>query len=122
MFGQEYKPSKPKRLPTLSQFLKSLPKKTKVLEQVFQVELIWLPDKFDNVTLQTHAFRVILQEDHPLYADITSTFGLSEGFEDFPSFGVRVTNREAQSFQLEQMESKKGQWKALGASGRRFDS
>ena len=67
-FGS-YETPKPIALPTFLQYTKTCGKgvqgKTK-----FGVEIIWLPGKFDNVTLQTHAFRYVCSSEHPLYDEV----------------------------------------------------
>ena len=68
-FGS-YQVPKPENKPTFLQYMKTkklapgVEGKTK-----YEVELIWLPGKFDNVTLVTHSFRYIASSNHPLYRD-----------------------------------------------------
>lgn len=67
MFG-DYEAPKTEKVPTFFQYLKT----TKLGKGVegkthYPIDVIWLPGKFDNVTLQTHAFRYIASSEHPLY-------------------------------------------------------
>lgn len=120
MFNKDYEPSKREKLPTLKQYLVSLPKNTKQLSQLFQVEIIWLPGTIPNFTLQTHKFRLAITEKHPLYADLQTNFALPENYESFTAFGIRITDRDEQTFQLEPL-NKTGSWKALGSNGRKWE-
>lgn len=122
LFDQDYEAPKRERVPTLNQYLKTLGKKTKVLDQVFQVEIVWMPGKFNNLTLQTHAFRLILNEDHVLFTSLQETFADNQLRKELGSFGISITDRETKSFKLEQQPTKQGQWSTLGETAWKFSN
>ncbi len=113
LFDTPVDPDKPKQLPTLSQYLKSC---TKVqLGQTFQVEIIWLPNKFSNFTLQTHAFRVRISESNAMYATLDSVTKHLTG--DKTAWGIKVHEDKSGKYTIVPMEKKKGEWGPLGANG-----
>lgn len=120
MFDCDYEAPKPQKVPTLSQYLQKLPKKTKALQQIFGVEIIWTPGTFDNVTLQTHAFRLILPGTHKLYTEILENVADDEMRSKLPAFGVFITDRESRSFELRPQPSKAGRWVQLSDNGFKF--
>lgn len=119
MFDTDYQAPKREKVPTLNQYLKTLPKNTKKLEQSFIVEMVWLPSKFDNVTLQTHAFRLILNDSHPLYSEIVNYFGEDKVFEELRQFRIKITDRDTKAFTLSAIEGKTVGWKRVGENGYR---
>lgn len=118
IFDTDYEAPKREKVPTLGQFLKTLPKKTKVLEQIFTVEWIWLPGKFNNVTLQTHAFRLILNDSHPLFDEFVKSFSSDDDNRRVPCFGIQITDRDTQAFRLSTQSKNFGGWKVVGTTGR----
>jgi hypothetical protein len=68
-FGS-YETPKPPTVPTFLQYVKTVSKKGIEGKTRFNVEIIWLPGKFDNVTLQTHAFRYVAEPNNQLYQDV----------------------------------------------------
>lgn len=120
MFNKTYPKAKKENAPTINQFLKSLPSKTKVLDQTFFVEIIWLPGKFDNVTLVTHAFRIIIPPSHELYSEINKEFSTDNDFAKIPAIGITVEPDRSGDFSIKPMENKKGEWSTIGANGVKF--
>jgi hypothetical protein len=57
--------------PTLLQWIRANKVTPGTKKTKFLVEIIFLPGKFDNYTLVTHAFRVIIPKTHALYAAFT---------------------------------------------------
>lgn len=115
MFSQEYETPKPKRPPTIAQFVKKTKEpKTKPLDVI---ELVWLPDKFDNVTLQTGKYRVILSDEHPLYQAVQDFLAEDRNVE--LAIGIRITDWKEGKFTLEEAKSR-GMWKSIGKNGFRF--
>lgn len=100
-------------VPTFFQYLKTASKgiesKTK-----FPVELIWLPGKFNNVTLQTHAFRYICDENHPLYQEIKeySLELVSRGNVD--RLEIVITSISERTIEVLENPKKKVEWRELG--------
>lgn len=122
MFGKEYGQPQREKLPTLKQYVSSLPKTSKALQQTFQVEIVWLPGKFDNFTLQTHAFRLVITPKHPLYEQLAIAFDDLEEFGANRSIGLDIKDRTTLSFEVAEMPTKRGVWKQIGQSGFRFES
>lgn len=70
IFDVESTASSREKKPTFLQFLKGLRHDEAGL--VYQVQIIWLPGKFSNITLQTTHFRLSINETHPLYEGLRS--------------------------------------------------
>lgn len=119
MFTEDYSAPKRETLPTVAQYLKTLPKNTKALQQLFSVDIVWIPGKFDNFTLQTHAFRMIIPPKHPLYEHLTNALNSDEGLNSIGHFRIKIKDRETGDFIL-QPSKKKGQWEPIAKSGFRF--
>ncbi len=100
-------------IPTFLQYLKLIGKgvegKTK-----FHIEVIWLPGKFDNVTLQTHAFRYICDANHPLYDEVKGYCSnlLSRG--TVPRLQIVISSVEARRIEVLEDPKIKVEWKSLG--------
>lgn len=118
-FGS-YEADKPKTVPTFLQYCKSAGKgvqgKTK-----FQVEIVWLPGKFDNVTLQTHAFRFICSESHPLYQEIQQYFDIVKLGNSYPRLDIVIDSLEKGTITVLENSRVNGCWKELGKTGRKFE-
>lgn len=114
-----YDTPQPERKPTFNQFLKTVGKgvegKTK-----FQVEIVFLPGKFDNLTVQTHAFRYICDANHPLYNELPKYLQqcVSEG--KAPRLDVVIASVENRQISLFDDPKKFGQWEKIGANMYKF--
>lgn len=114
-----YDSPKPETKPTFNQFLKTISKgvegKTK-----FQVEIVWLPGRFDNLTIQTHAFRYICNSEHPLYQELPSYLAqcVSEG--KAPRLDVVISSIEHRTISIFDDPKKVGEWEKLGANAYKF--
>lgn len=115
MFGK-YQADTPKPLPSFTSYLKEH-ESSKVLSQHFGIEIIWVPGKFPNYTLQTHAFRLSISKNHPLFTALND-FMLDVG-DDLVTkrFDIVVTDAESKEFELRENVKKKVQWKWLGRTG-----
>lgn len=122
MFNEDFEPAKKEKLPTLSQYLKKLPANTKELQQNFQVDIIWTPGTFDNFTLQTHKFRLIIPKEHALYKHLSEAMENEAGFNVYGSFGISVSDRKNGKFTLAPRPKDKGQWERLSDNGFKFKS
>lgn len=114
-----YDTPKPEAKPTFSQFLKTCGKgvegKTK-----FQVEIVFLPGKFDNLTIQTHAFRYICNPDHPLYNELPPYLAqrVLEGIA--PRLDVVIASVEERRISLFDDSKKVGEWEKIGVNMYKF--
>lgn len=114
-----YDTPKPETKPTFNQFIKTCGKgvegKTK-----FQVEIVWLPGKFDNLTIQTHAFRYICNPDHVLYTELPVYLRkcILEG--KAPRLDVVIASIEERRISIFDDPKKIGQWEALGTNALKF--
>jgi hypothetical protein len=115
LFGVETKDVKLEKLPTLAQFVKRT--KEPKSKPLHVVELVWLPGKFDNFTLQTQYYRIIISSKHPFYRHLRSFFADSQTAE-IP-VAVRITDWQQGSYMFEQPKSN-GVWRELGVSGYRW--
>lgn len=117
-FGSYQTPKMP-TIPTFLQYLKTAPRKGIENKTKYPVEIIWLPGKFDNVTLQTHAFRYIASPDNALYKDILE---YSEEFWDVekqllnktPSLEIIIVNFDTRTIDLVENAKTLIVWEALG--------
>jgi hypothetical protein len=119
-FGTYATPKLP-TIPTFLQYVKTCGKgvegKTK-----FQVEVIWLPGKFDNLTLQTHAFRYVCSPDHPLYTEMQEYLKLQSEEKDSPRVDVVISSLENKEIDLAENSKVRGTWEKLGANAYKFKS
>jgi hypothetical protein len=119
MFDTEYEVPKPPSLPTYRQFVKTLSKGA-VGKTAFNVEFIWVPGKFQNFTLQTHAFRLSIPEASPLFASLEQfTNDILVGSE-CKRFDVFVLPGDNHPFKFSLNPKKLGRWEKAGTSGYKF--
>ena len=119
MFGQTYEASKPVQVPTFLQYCKSASKAVEGKTR-FSIEIVWLPGKFNNVTLQTHAFRFICDESHPLYKGIQQYFESSDSSGSTARLDIVIDSLEERTITVHQNARKKGCWEKLGTTGMKF--
>lgn len=116
-FGK-YEAPKQENKPTFLQYLKTVSPKGIENKTKYRVELIWTPGKFDNITLQTHAFRYVAQPDNPLYND-TLDF-LSGAGEICPAIEIVITSFKDKAIEVSLNESKRVKLERIGTMGVRF--
>lgn len=116
LFGVETKDAKPEKKPTITQFIKRT--KEPKNKPISLVEVVWLPGKFDNFTLVTDSYRVIISSKHPFYNLLSQFFGDSSTAET--AIGVRITSWTDGSYCLEEPKNCSGLWQELGSTGYRF--
>lgn len=118
-FGS-YETPKPVTVPTFLQYTKACGKgvqgKTK-----FGVEIIWLPGKFDNVTLQTHAFRYICAENHPLYGEVKSYLSLVVVGSIYKRLDIVIDSIEEKTITVLESTRISGTWNSLGTNAFKFE-
>jgi len=114
-----YDTPKPEPTPTFLQFVRTISKgvegKTK-----FTVDIIWLPGKFDNVTLQTHAFRYQCSPSHPLYNEMREYVQSFESTNSSPRLEIVIASIEERKITLQENPKFKGCWEKLGSNAFRF--
>ena len=114
-----YETPKPTPVPTFLQFIKTLAKgaegKTK-----FQVDIIWLPGKFQNVTLQTHAFRYQCSDTHPLFTEIQGYLKSQETKNFSPRLDIVIDSVSERTITLSENDKVKGNWEKLGANAYKY--
>lgn len=119
-FGK-YDTPKPEPIPTFLQFLRTISKgaegKTK-----FQVDIIWLPGRFQNVTLQTHAFRYQCPESHPLFGEIQEYLKLEILKNNSPRLDIVIDSIEDRTIDLTENPKIKGCWKKLGTNAYKYEN
>lgn len=117
--GKESTPTIKAKLPTLRQYVKELPKDVENI--ISTVHIIWLPGQWNNITLQTHDFRVIIPEEHEFYLELRDN--IDEITKDNQTLVVTVTNTKSLSFRLDVSNSVPGEWFYIGGNaGIRFDT
>lgn len=115
LFGVEAQDVKPEKLPTIGQFVKRNSKPKTNVKLI--TKLCWLPGKFDNFTLQTERFRVIITPKHPFYRGLQDFFANSETAET--PIGIEITDWTRGAYMLYEPQQK-GMWQELGNSGYRW--
>lgn len=113
LFGVETEDVKPKPLPTIAQFVKKT-KQPKRLP-IETVSIIWLPSQFNNITLQTAHFRVIISEENPLYKPLLES--LRNEDSECCGIRVRITDWNIPKYQLEEAKGDRRKWEKLGKNG-----
>lgn len=109
---------KKEKAPTLRQYLKELPKDAKDIKST--VRLIWLPGRWENYTLQTDDFRVIVSRGHKLFNSLRDNLdAFTKGTE---TLDVIVTDRAKISFRLSVNDEERGEWFFVGGdAGLKFE-
>lgn len=114
-----YDTPKPPTIPTFLQYVKTIGKgiegKTK-----FAVDVIWMPGKFDNITLQTHAFRYICDPNHPLYTDIKEYFESMDFQGTHAQLDIVIVSAKERTISLDTPVRKHGKWEKLGSNAYKF--
>jgi len=117
-FGS-YEADKPVKLPTFLKYLKLCGKgvegKTK-----FAVEIVWLPGKFTNVTLQTNVFRFICSESHPLYSELLEYFKDDDVFSGAKQLHIVITSIKEATIEVGEASKVNGNWEKLGKTAYKF--
>ena len=117
-FGK-YETPKPPQVPTFLQYLRTIGKgvegKTK-----FQVDIIWLPGKFQNVTLQTHAFRYQCDENHPLFGEIQGYIEVEVSKDSSPRLDIVIDSIKERTIDLGENPKVNGTWEKLGQNAYKF--
>lgn len=117
-FGS-YETPRPTPTPTFLQYTKTCGKSVQGKTK-FGVEVIWLPGKFNNVTLQTHAFRYICDENHPLYSEVQSYLELVVVGNSYKRLDIIIDSIEDKRITIQESTRVNGQWEKLGANAFKF--
>lgn len=96
MFDIEYAPSKPEKLPTLKQWLKALPKK--YTNRHFHVTIVWVPGNFDNYTLVTSKFRIIVTPRDALFQPLKDYFDNESNHSQ--AIGIEITSDQEATYKI----------------------
>lgn len=113
-FGK-YATPKPPKAPTFLQYVKTANRKGVEGKTKFPVEVIWLPGMFDNVTLQTHAFRYVAEPNNPLYQDAIDYI---DSLNDSASPELQILIVDFDKKEIEIVENPKHEviWTPLGSN------
>lgn len=118
-FGS-YDTPKPVRVPTFLQYLRVCPKGVQTGTK-FPIEIVWLPGKFDNVTLQTYAFRYSAGSNHPLYDEFQQYFEGVVTKNKYPRLDITIDSIKDGKISILENPKKMGFWENLGETGRKFE-
>lgn len=106
---QDYS-GKEEKLPTIRQYLKELPKDVTDIKST--IRLIWLPGQWDNYTLQSDDFRVVISRNHKLYGQLRDNIdAFTKGTK---TLDVIVTDRAKVSYRLNINQEESGEWFFIG--------
>jgi hypothetical protein len=117
LFGVSDTGSNPTPKQTFKQFCASATDKQ--CTQLFTVDVIWLPNKFSNYTLETHKFRLRITDTSQLFEPLGEFVGVLPNY--IFELKVKIVDRESGEFELVENNKTKGEWKKLGASGWAFN-
>jgi hypothetical protein len=117
-FGS-YETPKPTPIPTFFQYIKTCGKGVEGKTR-FAVDIIWLPGKFDNITLQTHAFRYICDPDHPLYNEVKQYVGNLAPESETPQIQIVISSLEKRTIEVLEHPKTKGIWSKVGSNAVKF--
>jgi hypothetical protein len=115
IFGVQTTDAKPEKKPTIAQFIKQTKRPKNNVRSV--VNVVWLPGKFDNFTLQTDRFRVIITPKHVFYGGLQEFFANSSTAET--PIGIEITDWDKGAYMLYEPKER-GMWQELGDSGYRW--
>lgn len=115
MFGT-YEADKPVKIPTFTAYLKEN-KGKKCLTQLFPIEIVWFPVKFNNYTLQTHAFRLSISNQHPLFLKLNEFCEPLSKDAPTPVVRIKILDPDKGTFELIPCEKKRCVWSKLGDAG-----
>lgn len=119
-FGS-YESEKPVSVPTFLQYCKTCSKQVEKKTK-FSVDVIWLPGKFNNVTLQTHAFRFIAGESHPLYSEVIEYCSTIKPDSTSQRVEIVIDSIDDKTITVSESKTKPGQWKKLGSNAFKFET
>lgn len=108
----------PEKLPTFLQYLRTASPKGIEGKTKFSVEIIWLPSTFDNVTLQTHAFRYVATPKNPLYQDVLDFVEAIDSVKN--PLSIVITSFEKKEISVSLDEKKLVTYTAIGTLGYRL--
>ena len=117
LFGVETEDVKPPPLPTIAQFVRKT--KEPKSKPILTVSIVWLPGQFNNITLQTPEFRVIITPNNPLFEPLLSSLTN----EDSEPIGIRIriTDWRTPKYQLEEAKGDNRKWVKLGQNGLKWE-
>lgn len=116
MFDTDFELEGEKKLPTLRQYLKELPKDAELPSSPCRI--VWFPGEWKNYTIQTELFRVSIKESHHLYNSLQDE--LDEFTKGSRNFAVVVTDRAKVSFRLT-VNEERGEWFFISDLGIKFE-
>lgn len=103
-----------KKLPTYNAWcIENLKRKT---AEIYQVTVIFKPNKFPNYTLNTEQFTIRINENNPLFDEFDHFYNyqlVDEGI----CLGIKVLDKENKLFALSNMTDSKCYWEELGNVG-----
>lgn len=116
IFGVKTTDAKREKLPTIRQFVKQTTRSKYKSDGV--VELVWIPGKFRNFTLQTDSFRILVSEKHEFFEGLGEIFRGS----DVNACGIRVevSDWKGAAYTLHELLEDDGYWEPIGDSGYRY--
>lgn len=117
-FGK-YETPKPTPVPTFLQYIKTVGKGVEGKTR-FQVDIVWMPGKFNNVTLQTHAFRYQCDENHPLYTEMQEYIRNAVLTGVCPRLDIVIDSIADRTIDLTENPKVKGTWENLGGNAYKY--
>lgn len=103
----------PDKLPSVAQWIKTV--SAEALEPVRLVKLIWIPNLYDNYSLDTEAFRVRVKPGNYLF-DILQQH-LEEWVEGDIVLAIKIEGRKIPKITLMTLDSEQCDWDSIGDYG-----
>lgn len=101
------------KLPSVKQWMRTVSKEA--LEPVRIVKLIWLPNLFDNYSLDTEAFRLRVAPSQQLFQILEDN--LDEWLETGAVLGLQIEGSKRPKITLLTLDGEECEWDALGEHG-----
>lgn len=103
-------------LPTVTQWLQTV--STECCEATRLVKIIWIPNLYNNYSLDTEAYRVRIAPSHSLYQTLEDH--LEQWIEQGVVLGVSVEKGKSPKVTLVTLDNEECDWDALGDRGWKF--
>lgn len=100
-------------LPTIKQWMKSVGREA--LDCTYLIKIVWLPNLYPNISLDTEAFRVRLSPGNFLYSVVQEN--IEDWIDNDRVIGIQIDSRIPLKLTLLELETDQASWDELGEHG-----